>query len=478
MRTINFWHVAPAALLAGASLLAGGCGKTAPAAGEQPIPKVTVTEVLAQQTIDSDDYTGTTEASESVEVRARVFGYLKTIEFADGDFVTEGKTLFTIEPDEYKAINDQSLSKIELYRANLELSKAKHARNEKLIKTNSVSREEFEESAAAVQAAEAAITAAQADANRTALDLKYTEIKAPISGRIDRALVTKGNLVTGGQAAGTLLTKIVQEQPMYVYFDVDERSLLRYMRQRAESRSKAPGSLRELGIPCYLQLADEKEFMHEGVLDFASAEVDKGTGTARIRGVFANENRELASGLFVRVQIPVSEPYDALLIPERALATDQSIKYVYVVGEDGEAKRRTVELGALRGDMRIVTKGLEAGERIIVKGLQRVRPGQKVEPELAASPPPEEVKTTTMHKPVSDASAAPPEIPAESPAASGGEPMATDAAASPAEGTEPAVASESAPEPTASPPTEPPPAETRPAESAPKSPSPPRKRKF
>ena len=388
-----------------------GCNRSAPAASELPTPKVTTTAVVAQETIDSDEYIGQTEASESVEVRARVFGYLKTIEFNDGDFVTgpvlgpngevekDGQTLFTIEPDEYDAIHKQSLARIDLNQANLTLAKAKHARNETLVKTGAVTREEYEESAAAVQSAEAAITAARADANRTAVDLKYTVIRAPISGRIDRAFVTKGNLLTGGMSSGTLLTKIVSEQPMYVYFDVDERSLLRYMRRRAETRATAPGSLRTLGIPVYLQLADETEFSHEGTLDFVETEVSKTTGTARIRGVFPNEDRSLASGLFVRVQIPVSEPYQALLIPEAALATDQNIKYVYVVGADGSAERRNVELGSQRGDMRIVTSGLNAGEHVITKGLQRVKPGQKVEAELAPTTAPK----TTARKPLTSA---------------------------------------------------------------------------
>jgi RND family efflux transporter MFP subunit len=200
--------------------------------------------------------------------------------------------------------------------------------------------------------------------------------------------MTKGNLLTGGQTSGTLLTKIVQEQPMHVYFDVDEQSLLRYMRKRNATRDSAPGSLRELAIACHVQLADEKGFPHLGQLDFAASEVNAGTGTARLRGTFPNEKRELASGLFVRVRIPVSQPYAALLIPERALATDQSIKFVYVVGSDGAATRRPVELGAARGEMRVVTAGLQAGDRVIVKGLQRVKPGQKVEAELeqAAAP--------------------------------------------------------------------------------------------
>jgi RND family efflux transporter MFP subunit len=358
------------------------CNRTAAPPAEQAVPKVTVTPVVSQQTIDADEYTGRTEASEIVEVRARVFGYLKTVDFKDGDLVTEGQTLFTIEPDEYEAINQQSLSRIALSASKNEVAKANLARKQKLVGTGVISREEYDELVAAVKESEAMIVASKADADRTAVDLKYTVLKAPIGGRIDRAFVSKGNLLTGGLSSGTLLTKIVKEDPMYVYFDVDERSLLRYMRQRPKKTDSAPGSLRDLGMTCYLQLADEKDFSHEGQLDFAASEVNSSTGTARIRGVFANMDRALASGLFVRVRVPVSQPYEALLIPERALASDQNIRFVYVVGDDSTAARRTVELGGQRGNMRIVASGLKAGERVIVKGLQRVRAGQKVEPEL------------------------------------------------------------------------------------------------
>src|SRR5262245_27079229 len=375
--------------------LAWGCDRAAPAASEQPVPKVTVMAVATQETVDADEYTGQTEAAETVDVHARVFGYLKSIDFKDGDYVTgpelgpggqvlkEGQILFTIEPDEYAAIHEQSKSRISLNAANLELAKAKLARNQKLVNTGAVSREEYEESVAAVLSEEAKVNAAKADADRTAVDLKYCVIRAPISGRIDRAFVSKGNLLTGGTASGTLLTKIVNETPMYVYFYGDERSLLGYRRQRGESKDTAPGSLRDEKITCQLQLADEPDFSRDGLIDFAASEVNKSTGTARIRAVFPNADRSLVSGLFVRVKIPVSKPYKALLIPERALATDQNIKYVYVVGTDGTATRRNVELGGTRGDMRIITEGLEEGDRVIVKGLQRVRPGQKVEAELA-----------------------------------------------------------------------------------------------
>jgi RND family efflux transporter MFP subunit len=392
-----------------------GCDRAAPAASELPVPKVTVTPVVSQETVDADEYTGKTEASEMVEVRSRVFGFLKTIEFNDGDFVKEGKTLFTIEPDEYDAIHKQSLSRIDLNTANLNLAKAKYARNVELVKQKAVSKEELEESFASVKTSEAAIEASKADADRTAVDLKYTEIKAPISGRIDRAMVSKGNLLTGGTGAGTLLTKIVCEQPMYVYFDVDERSLLKYMRMRSEARQTAPGSLKDANIACQLQLSDEKEFAHDGHLDFAETEVKTSTGTARLRGTFANEDRSLASGLFVRVRIPVSKPYAALLIPEQAIATDQSLKFVYVVGADGIAQRKIVGLGPQRGEMRIILSGLSAGDRVITKGLQRVKPGQKVEAEVAAAalPPADNMPTnaptkTTVRKPVTPPAAAPP----------------------------------------------------------------------
>jgi RND family efflux transporter MFP subunit len=368
-----------------------GCKPEAATTTELPVPKVTVAEVIAHETLDADEYTGRTEASELVEVRARVYGYLKSIDFQDGELVEEGQLLFKIEPDEYEAIYRQSLAQISLFNAKHELAKANLARRAKLVQSGTVSKEEYEESVAAVKEIEAAIVAAKADANRTALDLKYTDVKAPISGRIDRAFVTKGNLLTGGQSSGTLLTKIVQEQPMYVYFDVDERSLLGYMRQRAATRDSAPGSLRELGMEVYLKLSDETEFSHVGQLDFAATEVNTSTGTARIRGVFPNQNRELVSGLFVRVQVPVSKPYEALMIPEQAIATDQSVKFVYVVGSDGVANRRAVTLGGQRGELRIISEGLQAGERVITKGLQRVRPGQKVEAELAQVAPPPSV---------------------------------------------------------------------------------------
>jgi RND family efflux transporter MFP subunit len=375
--------LACAALASSVALV--GCGG-APAASSLPVPKVTVAEVVSTETTDADEYIGRTEASEIVEVRARVFGYLKSVDFKDGDYVKKGDKLFTIEADEYEAIHNVSVARIAVAKTQFNLAKTTAARNEPLVKTGSVTKQEYDENLAQIEEANAAIKAAEADAARTAVDLKHTELFSPIDGRVDRALLTPGNLLTGGASSGTLLTKIVNEKPMYVYFDVDERSLLRYMRMRGETEISKPGNLSSANWPCYLQLADEKEFPHEGKLDFASAEVTTSTGTARIRAVFDNDDGVLASGLFVRLKIPLSrKPYAALMIPERSLATDLSVKYVYVVGGDGKAERRNVELGGQVGDLRIIKSGLKAGEQVIVKGVQRVKPGQQVEVERAVA---------------------------------------------------------------------------------------------
>lgn len=383
-------------------LVGFGCSGDKVATPELPTPKVTVAEVAQEETTDYEEYVGRTEPSETVEVRSRVYGYLKTVGFRDGDPVTKDqeKPLFTIEPDVYDAVLKVAESKVAVWETKLELNKVKLARNERLIKTDAISKEDYEESIAAVKSAEAEIKAAAAQVDQAAVDVKYTVIKAPISGRIDRTFVTPGNLLTGGSASGTLLTRIVNVQPIYAYFDVDERALLRYQRTRqAGEEDKSPSPLRDRDIPCLLQVADEKDFPHVGKLDFAENRLDSGTGTIKIRGVFTNEDQQLTAGMFVRIRVPVSKPYKALMIPERAIATDQNVKFTYVVGSDNIAKRRELVLGAPRGTNRIVKSGVNPGDRVIVTGLQRVRPDQKVEP--------------TLEKPVSKAAPAEKVPPAE-----------------------------------------------------------------
>jgi RND family efflux transporter MFP subunit len=374
-----------------------GCSKVQSKSASAPPAKVTVTTALEQEITDFDDFVGRTEASETVEVRSRVSGFIDSIPFQDGSQVEKGQLLFEIEPDSYQAIYDQSLARIELWEAKKDLAEKKLARSKLLIPNGAISKEEYEESVSAVKEAEAAKDTAIADAKRTELDVKYTKIRAEIAGRIDRAFVTRGNMVTGGLGSGTLLTRIVSNHPMYAYLDVDERTVLRYLRRMNPSTQDAPSGetlatpasenpARVAGvkgtIPCYMQLADEKDFPHAGTLDFVENRVDSATGSVKVRGVFPNTNSMLTGGLFVRIRIPVSQAYRGVLIPEQAIGTDQNIKFAYVVGSDNIPQRRNLVLGAQRGAMRVVKSGIEPNQKVIYRGLQRVRPGKAVEPEL------------------------------------------------------------------------------------------------
>ncbi|MFO1063522.1 MAG: efflux RND transporter periplasmic adaptor subunit [Pirellulales bacterium] len=366
-----------AAAAISATLGCSGPQATLPQAGP---PKVAVVAAGSQKTIDYDEFIGRTEAVETVEVRSRVSGFIRSVEFTDGAFVDEGALLFQIEPDAYQAIHQQSLSRIDLWRAKLNLAEKKFDRAKALIQTGAITPDEFEEYKAAVEEAQAQITAAQADAKRSELDVNYTKVTAPISGRIDRAFVTKGNVVSGGLGTGTMLTRIVRNDPIYTYVDVDERSMLRYQRKQAAAAEGKPqdATLKSLQVPCEMQLGDEKDYPHVGVLDFAENRIDAETGTIRIRAVFDNKNRLLTGGMFVRVRIPVSEEYDAVLIPEEAIGDDQGRKFAYVV-EAGKAIRRNLVIGAQRDRMRIVKEGIAAGDKVIARGIQRVRPGLEVQ---------------------------------------------------------------------------------------------------
>jgi len=398
-----------------------GCSAAKPKSASAPPAKVTVTTVLEQDITDFDDFVGRTEASETVEVRSRVSGYIDSIQFQDGSQVEKGQLLFEIEPDLYNAINDQSLARIELWNAKKDLAEKKLARSKLLLPNGAISKEEYDEAVSAVKEADAAKDTAIADAKKTALDVKYTSIRAEIAGRIDRAFVTPGNMVTGGLGSGTLLTRIVTTDPIFAYIDVDERTVLRYLRRMNPSTQELPGgetvatqvsenSANSDGvkatIPCYLQLADEKDFPHAGTLDFVENRVDSATGSIKVRGVFPNTNSMLTGGLFVRIRIPVSKAYRGMLIPEQAICTDQNIKFAYVVGSDNIPKRANLVLGAQRGAMRVVKSGIVANQKVIYRGLQRVRPGKAVEPELVDFMDPSTdtgmTPTTVVPKPATD----------------------------------------------------------------------------
>lgn len=353
---------------------------------------------------DADRFIGQAEASEIVDVRSRVSGFLQSIDFDDGQVVQEGALLATVEPDEYDAIHQQSLAMIELAKTKLELAEAEFRRAKKLIESGAVSQEEYDEKRAAVLQADASITVAEADAKRTALNLKYTRVLAPISGRIDRAMIDPGNVVTGGIGTGTVLTRIVNTRPIYINMDVDEASVLRYLRTAqsqaiedpASDETKTP-SLKDLNVPCQVQLQDEEGFPHEGVLDFLQTGIDASTGTIGLRARFENETGLLQDGMFVRVRIPVSEPYDAVVIPETAIGTDQTYQFAFVVDDNNVAERRNLKLGGVEPDGRVVLEGIQAGEIVIAAGAQKVRPGMSVTKEMmpAATPPTEASSATT-----------------------------------------------------------------------------------
>lgn len=367
--------------LAVGSLIAG-CGPNAASTKRAaPTPVVVPIRCIELETIDFAEFIGKTEATKTVEVRARVSGFIKEVLFTEGSDVKKGDLLFKIEPDQYQAVLAQSDSRITLLDAQLELAQTKLARAKKLIDVNAISREEYDEDVAAVKEANAKIAAAKADRVIAQLDVNYTDVKAEIDGRIDRAFITEGNVVSGGLVNGTLLTRIVENNPMFVFFDVDERALLEYQRLLAtrDPSSQEP-KMADNAYPCYMQLQDEQSFSRKGTLNFIENRADGATGTIRVRAQFDNQDNVLTGGLFVRIRIPKTlQPYKAIVIPEQAIITDQTAKSVMVVNADKKAERRPITIGTQKGELRVVTSGLQPGESIILDGIQKVRVNEAVE---------------------------------------------------------------------------------------------------
>lgn len=337
---------------------------TAPVA--PPAPKVTVAAVEQQFVTDYEELTGHVDAMETVELRARVSGHLDAVHFQAGQLVQKGDLLLTIDPRWYRA-------QFDLASARAEVATREAARAEKLLAASAISSEEAEARRAAAAEARAALATAQ-------LDLAHTEVRAPIAGRISRAFVTPGNLVAGSPGNATLLTTIVTVGDAYVYADLDEATLLKFNRLAREGRILT----RNGRIPVDLQLADETGYPRQGYIESTDNRVNPATGSLAVRLVFPNDDNALIPGLFARVRVPVSAPTSALLISERAIGTDQSQKFVLSVGPDNTVTYRSVKLGAVIDGKRVVREGLSPGETIIVNGLQRVRPGMTVAPELQA----------------------------------------------------------------------------------------------
>jgi RND family efflux transporter MFP subunit len=373
-----------------------GCGPSVappPAAA----PEVSVARPLVRQVTDWDEYTGRLEAVDAVEIRARVTGYLQSRHFDEGALVDKGDLLFVIDPRPYEAVLDRARAELERAQIRLDLAQNDFERAERLFRSRAISEEELDARSKERQEATAALTAARAAERSAELEVEFTRVHAPVSGRIGRELVSEGNLVSGGSPQSTLLTTIVSLHPIHVYFTADERAFLRYQRLDQEGERE---SSRTAENPVRLQLADEEGFPHIGHMDFVDNRIDRATGTMQGRAVFPNPDHFLTPGIFARVQLQGRGPYDALMIPDAAIGADQAERFVYVVDEAGVAQRRPIELGRRIGEHRIVASGLEPDDVVIVDGLQRVRAGSAVaanevkvaEPDLHGSAIPGQAK--------------------------------------------------------------------------------------
>jgi RND family efflux transporter MFP subunit len=361
-----------------------GCGKHASQTAPPP-PVVSVIQPGVREIVEWDEYIGRLESPQSVEIRARVSGYLDKVHFKEGKEVKKGDLLFTIDPRPYQAEYDRAEAEHQRAESQAELAKSDAERAKRLIATKAISEEDFDTKTRTYASALAALKGAHAAVDSAKLNLEFTEVRSPIDGRTSLAVVTAGNLISGGVsgAGATLLTTVVSQDPLYCYVDVDERSILKYIQLRREGKRE---SALDKPIPVEMALADEVDYPHKGLTDFVDNKIDPATGTLHCRGVFPNPERTLGPGFFARMRIPGSGKYLALLIPDRALGADQSLKFVYVVDGEKKVEFRPVTIGPTVDGLRVVKSGLKPGESIIVEGLLRVRPGVVVEAKLWEAP--------------------------------------------------------------------------------------------
>jgi multidrug efflux system membrane fusion protein len=367
-----------------------GCDKAQPAKGTKN-PRVIVTRPITDTVMDYQDFTGRLEAVKTVEIRARVSGYVTSVEFKEGDIVKEGSLLFQIDVRPYQADLNQAEANLKVALADRDLQKRNAERAKTLLPANAISKEDHDTVLAASEKSVAMVGAMEAARDRAKLYLDYTRVIAPVTGRISRRYVDPGNLIT---ADNTALTTLVTENPMYASFDVDERTYLDLLAHVAPGRSSWYEGLK---LPVMMRLANEKEFEKVGIVDFIDNRVIATTGTVRMRGVFQNPGALLKAGLFARIRLPIGSAYKALLIPDEAIQSDQERKYVWVVSDKNEVEYRSVTLGQSLKELRVVRpaqagqegkEGLAEGERVIVSGMQRVRKGVQVDAEMQEPPTP------------------------------------------------------------------------------------------
>ncbi|MBX6384963.1 MAG: efflux RND transporter periplasmic adaptor subunit [Microbispora sp.] len=356
-----------------------GCDSREEQAAPMAPPAVTVMPPVRREVTDWDEFTGRFVSTERIELRARVGGYLESITFTDGQVVRRGDLLFRIDPRPFAAAAAEAEARLASARSQLTLAGREYERAKNLLQYRAGSEASLEQHAQALEAARAGVSQAEAALQRARLDLEFTEVRAPLTGRIGRHLVSPGNLVPGGDAStATLLATIVTMDPIDVVFDIDQASGLRYLRL-AESGGRP--SSRETANPAQLALADETGFPHRGHVVFVDNEADSGIGAIRLRARFDNPRDLFLPGGFARVRLIASAPYQALLVPDAAVVTDQSRRVLYVLGPENVLEARPIRIGPLHDGLRVIREGLRGDEEVVVTGLTRVRAGQTVVPQ-------------------------------------------------------------------------------------------------
>lgn len=357
------------------SVLLVGCDDGGAQNAVPQAPAVSAADVVVKSISQWDSFNGRIEAVESVQLRPRVSGYIDKVNYTDGQEVKKGEVLFTIDDRTYRAALEQAQASLARAKTQASLARSEANRTDKLVNTNVVSREEWEQRRSAATQAQADIRAAQAAVDAAQLNLDFTKVTAPIEGRASRALITSGNLVTAGDSA-SVLTTLVSLKTVYVYFDVDEATYLHYQNL---ARSGQGASSNHLALPVEIGLVDEEGYPHQGKVDFLDNQLTPSTGTIRMRALLDNAQRQFTPGLFARVRLPGSAEFNATLIDDKAVLTDQDRKYVYIVDKEGKAQRRDITQGRLAAGLRIVQQGLNPGDKVIVDGLQKVfMPGMPV----------------------------------------------------------------------------------------------------
>lgn len=368
------------------ALILVSCGQADPQQGGSapPPPAVTVANPVEKTVTEWDEYTGRFEAVDQVDVRARISGVLSEVKFRDGALVKEGDLLFVIDPRPFERILERERANLAAAQVRAEFASKDVERARPLLKNQTISEQVFDQRLQAEREAEAAVRSAEASVKSAELDVEFTQIRAPVAGRIGRRLVSEGNYVTGGSGSGTLLTTIVTTDPIHFYFDVSEADYLKYV--RLDALGTRPSS-RDNPNPVFLGLQDETSYPYRGRMDFVDNRIDEKTGTLRGRAVFDNPQQLFQPGLFARLRLAGSGEYKAIMLPDDAIATDQSNRLVYVVDDEGGVTPKIVTLGPLIDGLRVIRSGIEPTDWVIIKGLQRIRPGIKVAPEKSKIDP-------------------------------------------------------------------------------------------